>query len=115
MHKTYQLYELLYKCLASMPKRDRYALGLKIEQQTLDFFELIMLASAKTGSRKLLILQKADLKLRMLQLFVRLAQDIKVLPVKRYIELEEKLLELGKMIGGWLKFLTSPENKRTSG
>jgi hypothetical protein len=73
-----------------------------------------MMASAKTGPSKLLVLQKADLKLRVIKLFVRLAQDIKVLPVKRYVELEEKLLELGKMIGGWLKFLTSPENKRTS-
>lgn len=97
-----------------MPKRDRYALGLKIEQQTLDFFELIILTSAKTGPSKILILQKADLKLRMIQLFVRLARDIEVLKIKRYIELEEKLLELGKMIGGWLKFLGAPENKKTS-
>jgi len=95
-----------------MPKRDRYALGLKIEQQTLDFFELVMMASAKTGPSKFLVLQKADLKLRMIKLFVRLAQDIKVLPIKRYIELEEKLLELGKMIGGWLKFLTSPDKTK---
>ncbi len=97
-----------------MPKRDRYALGLKIEQQALDFFELIMMGRAKTGPGKILILKKADLKLQMIQLFVRLAKDIKVLPVKRYIELEEKLLELGKMIGGWLKFLAPPDDKRTS-
>jgi len=94
-----------------MPKRDRYALGLKIEQQTLDFFELIMMAYVKTGQSKLLILQKADLKLKMIKLFVRLAHDIKVMPTKRYIELEEKLLELGKMLGGWIKSLNALKTK----
>ena len=95
-----------------MPKRDRYALGLKIDQQALDFFELILMGRVKTGNSKFLILQKADLKLSQLKFFVRLAYDLKVLPEKRYIELEEKLLELGRMLGGWLKFLNLAEPKR---
>lgn len=95
-----------------MPKRDRYALGLKIDQQALDFFELILMGRAKTSSSKFLILQKADLRLSQLKFFVRLAYDLKVLPEKRYIELEEKLLELGKMLGGWLKFLNTDDTKR---
>ena len=70
-----------------------------------------MMAYVKTGPSKLLILQKADLKLKMIKLFVRLAHDIKVLPTKRYIELEEKLLELGKMLGGWIKALTALKTK----
>jgi hypothetical protein len=34
-----------------------------------------------------------------------LLKDIKSIPEKKYILLEENLYEIGKMLGGWIKFL----------
>ncbi len=62
-----------------------------------------MLAREKTGASKKLILKKADFKITIIKLFCRLAFDLKVLQEKHYIEAEEKLLELGRMLGGWIK------------
>ena len=104
VHKTYQLYSYLHKCIAVFPKKDRFTLGIKIEQTALEFFELIMLAREKTGMSKQLILKKADFKITMMKLFCRLAFDLKALQERWYIEAEERRLEIGKMLGGWFKY-----------
>ena len=63
-----------------------------------------MLAREKTGASKLLILKKADFKITMMKLFCRLAFDLKAMQERWYIEAEEKLIEIGKMLGGWIKY-----------
>ena len=87
---------------------------MKIEQQALDFFELILLAREKVGVSKLLILKKADFKITTMKLFTRLAHDMKTLPQSRYIEGEKRLLELGKMLGGWIKYAKGPRDEALS-
>lgn len=62
-----------------------------------------MLARGKTGASKLLILKKADFKITMMKLFCRLAFDMKAMQERWYIEAEENLIEIGKMLGGWIK------------
>lgn len=94
----------MHKCIAIFPKKDRFTLGVKIEEQALEFFELIMLAREKTGMSKLLILKKADFKITMMKLFCRLSFDLKAMQERWYIETEDKLLEIGKMLGGWIKY-----------
>ena len=41
----------------------------------------------------------------MLRVFLRLSLDVKALPQKRYITLQEKLDEIGRMLGGWIRSL----------
>ncbi len=53
---------------------------------------------------KLLILKKADFKITMMKLFCRLSFDLKAMQERWYIEAEDKLLEIGKMLGGWIKY-----------
>ena len=40
----------------------------------------------------------------MMKLFCRLAFDLKAMQEKYYIETEERLSEIGKMLGGWIKY-----------
>jgi hypothetical protein len=39
----------------------------------------------------------------LLKFFLQVAWEIKALDNKKYIRLSEKLDEIGKMLGGWLK------------
>ena len=48
-------------------------------------------------------LEKASVKLGLLKILIRLSNDIKILDNKKYLELEEKIIEIGRMIGGWIK------------
>lgn len=49
------------------------------------------------------VLQKAAAKLDLLKFFLQIAWEIKSLDNKKYILLSEKLDEIGKMLGGWMK------------
>jgi len=76
---------------------------MRIEQNILEVLELFLLAQTKEKSSKSLILNKADLKIKTVKLFVRMAYEIKAIDQKKYLLLEERLLEIGKMLGGWIK------------
>jgi hypothetical protein len=86
------------------PKRDRFALVARIESNILELLELLLLAQTKEKSSRILILNKADLKITTIKLFIRMSYEIKALDQNKYIKLEEKILEIGKMTGGWIKY-----------
>ncbi len=69
----------------------------------LEFVELVLLAKSKTGLSQILLLNKSDIKLQTIKLVVRLSYEAKALPTSAYSKIEEQLLELGRLIGGWLK------------
>lgn len=81
----------------------RYSLGVRIENATLEIIELIYLASGKNNASRLLILNKADIKLKILSVHLRLAYKTRCLNDAGFAELSEKYIEIGKMLGGWIK------------
>lgn len=101
--KTYALYKLFYTCLAGFPKRDRYALGQRCEETLLKLMEGIIAATSQPQPKKLTILKRASGRLDMMKVWLRLAADLKLLDRKKYIELEEMVQEIGRMLGGWMR------------
>ena len=65
--------------------------------------ELVVVASRQGKSNKIETLRQAGLKLDTLKVFTDLAKDMKVIPQKKYDEMQENLSSLGRMIGGWIK------------
>ncbi|MBP6974813.1 MAG: four helix bundle protein [Candidatus Pacebacteria bacterium] len=58
--------------------------------------------------QKVIMLGKVISKLDTLKFFMQLAWENKLIPQIKYIELSQKLEEIGKMLGGWRKGLQSP-------
>jgi hypothetical protein len=50
-----------------------------------------------------MILNKTDIKLKLLKFFWRIAFETKTIDQKKYISVEESLDEIGKILGGWIK------------
>jgi hypothetical protein len=48
-------------------------------------------------------LQEFDVEITKLKAYLRLSHDLKFLPTKKYEVWSEKVVEIGKMLGGWLK------------
>lgn len=94
---------LLYAVTQHFPKKDRFALGQKSEQLTLDILELLFSANAVAGQERLVIQKQIDLKLKIVKTVIRLSFDVEAMNQKRYIALEKSLHELGRMLGGWMK------------
>jgi hypothetical protein len=83
------------------PKQEKYTLGQKIENTILETLELVLMASYTTNNYKIEILRKANNKIDFLKYLIRLAHETNSIKIKSYVIIEEKILEIGKNIGGW--------------
>jgi len=63
---------------------------------------------------KITLLGKIISKLDTLKFFTQLAWEGKLIPHDKYIELSAKLEEIGKMLGGWRKGLSTKTSETSS-
>ena len=103
IHKTYKFYLYLHKTVETIPKQDRFTIGLRCENVTLDILEMLYEANAKHGQNRLTVMQSLDLKLKIIQALIKALFDIKAIDDKKFLSLSEPLIEIGKMLGGWIK------------
>jgi hypothetical protein len=89
--------------LPHFSKDARYTLGNKIDSLFLEVIENILKAGYSDKLEKLIFLKRGSVKLDLLKFFLQIAWEIKSLDDKKYIKISEKLNEVGKMIGGWIK------------
>ena len=89
--------------MLNFTKESRYTLGQKIDSLFLEVIENIIKAGYSDKVEKEIFLKRASVKLDLLKFFLQIAWEIKSLDHKKYINLSEKLNEVGKMLGGWIK------------
>jgi len=63
----------------------------------------MLLASQLPRTEKLPILNGVSAKLNLLRITLRLAKDVQVIDLKKYIALQTIIDEIGRMLGGWIK------------
>ena len=100
--KTYLLIKEIYQITQQFPKTYKYSLGEEIQNKTWRLLDLIIeINSLKEKHPKIneLTLEFDKLKLR-----IRFAFEIKLIPEKRFINLQKQIAEIGNMISGWFKW-----------
>lgn len=105
LKRTVDLYREFYQYLKIFPKKDQYMLGKRCEEGIISFMELILLAVGLDKIRKLKALESANSKFDVLKVLLRMARELKMLDDKKYLLLEEKIQEIGRMLGGWIRSL----------
>lgn len=105
LKKTVDLYKEFYQYIKSFPKRDQYMLGKRCEDHIICFMELLLEAVGLQKSEKLRILEQASNKFDTLKVLFRMAKELKMMDNKKYLSLQEKQQEIGKMLGGWIRSL----------
>jgi len=93
--------EYAYVALRHVPKSERFTLGAEIRQCLWRGLRLIVRANASRDKRRYLF--ELDAEVKTLQALVRTAHKLAILPAKKYRIWSEMLVELGKMLGGWIK------------
>jgi len=83
------------------PKTSRFTLGQRLENITLDIFELLF--CVPKAQSKILTLEQISIKLDLLKILLRLAKDTRAINNNKYLELQSTLQEIGKMLGGWIR------------
>jgi hypothetical protein len=65
--------------------------------------EYLILASKKDDEQRINLLEKLDRELIKEKILVRLSNRVKAMSDSSYIDIEKRIIEMGKMIGGWIK------------
>ena len=99
--KSYDLYKVLHEAVKKYPKGDRYSLGERTQTHTLELIESIAKAGHAKKDWKVPLLEQAIVSLELLKVLVRLGQDTRCLNQKQYLEMQERMQEIGRMLGGW--------------
>ena len=83
------------------PRHHRYSLGIAIENRLQAILSLLL--RAKYSREKTTMLAEANIELELMRFQIRLAKDLKTLPIKSHGFAAERMLSVGAQIGGWLK------------
>ena len=101
LQKIFDMMEYGYGAMAQFPKSEKFALVTDIKHSMDRLLERCI--EAKKKYYKKTTLQDMDVELMKLRAYVRLSFNLKFLPMKKYEVWSEKLVEIGKMLGGWIK------------
>lgn len=101
VEKVYQLILWILPKLAKFPRDQRFLLGDKIEVALLDILELLI--TAVYSKEKKEVLTRANLRLEHLRFLTRITKDMGYINLKSYDFFCGQVLEIGRMIGGWMK------------
>jgi len=104
--RLYELYKLFYNYSTLFPKKDKYTIGTKCEMYIIATLELLLETGCAPRNEKLSLIKKANTKFDILKLFIRLLKDLDIINSKKYLELQNQIQEIGKMLGGWQRSLS---------
>src|SRR3989338_3230424 len=95
LQKSYEYYVIVSALVEHFPKKDRHALGIRIENATLCLIEEILLAEQAPDVLRDHILLEASVKNAMIKLLVRIAQEKKLIAATNYFRLSGMSEEMG--------------------
>ena len=99
--RGYEFAKWLLNHTGKYPKSYRFSVALKLENAILDFIELTTVANMRRD--KLPLLKKADEALAKMRLLFRLSYEMRFINLKSYEYGSNKIVELGRLLGGWIK------------
>jgi hypothetical protein len=99
--RGYDLSKWLLNHTGKFPKSYRFSVATKIENAILEFVELATVANMRRD--KLPLLRRADEALARLRLLFRLSYEMQFVNLTSYEYGSGQLVELGRMLGGWIK------------
>ena len=85
--------------IANFPRDYRFVLGERMERQLYAILENLIRAKYRRVRKA--VLEDVNLDLEILRFQVRLAKDLRCLPLKSYGQAAEQITDIGRQVGGW--------------
>ena len=96
--------------LAQFPRSEKHTCAATIEAEM--YTLLRWCVTAECGYKMKTSIQEMDVSQKTIQRLIRLAMGQKFLPMKHYNSWSERLVEIGKMVGGLVKAVNQPAQHR---
>ncbi|MGO8746123.1 MAG: diversity-generating retroelement protein Avd [Thermoguttaceae bacterium] len=87
--------------IAKFPRDQRFVLGERMERQLHAILENLIRARYTPARRG--ILEQVNLDLEILRFQIRLAKDLRCLPIQGYGLAAGHITDIGRQVGGWLR------------
>jgi len=107
LQKIYDMMEYGYQALVQYPKAEKFALATDIKRCMDTMLERAIEAHKRYFKKN--TLQELDVEIMKLKAYLRLSMNLGFLPFKKYEIWSAKIVEIGKMLGGWLKTVNGPK------
>lgn len=108
LQKIFDMMQYGYGALAQYPKSEKFALVTDIKRSMDTMLERAIEAQKKYYKKT--TLQELDVEIMKLKAYLRLSHELGFLPIKKYEVWSDKVVEIGKMLGGWLKSVNSQKS-----
>ena len=99
--KIYDMILYAYPALEQMPKSQKFSLPQDMKHCMDRIMRLTISANKKYTKRT--TLQELDVEVAALKIYLRIAYDLRYLPSKKYEVWSGMMVEIGKMVGGWIR------------
>ncbi|MBI2100453.1 MAG: four helix bundle protein [Candidatus Vogelbacteria bacterium] len=104
VHKLREFYLTAYLVGKKLPKRERFGLWGKIETVILEVLVLLIEAGLSSKINKLPILERTRIKIETIKQLVRLSNEGKIIEEKAYLDQQNQLQEISRMLNGWIRY-----------
>ena len=99
--KVYDMIMYAYPAIEQFPKAQKFSLAQDMKR-CLDNIMRYIIAANKKYTKKT-TLQELDIEVAALKVYIRMAHELGYLPPKKYEVWSKMTVEVGKMVGGWIK------------
>ena len=100
--KAEDLLDFVYPVLINFPNAEKFALSQEIKQAFYALLRNIMLANNIRTKRRL-YQEEVDAHLKLLLVLFTVAKKQKYITQKKNVQIQQRLTEIGKLLGGWMK------------
>lgn len=112
INRTYESYKAVIDICEHVKKPIRYSLGRSLEEGILSLLQDLILAKNAPKPHKGSYLIRAESHLEISVLKLRLFLELHLANETKIFQTQSKLLEIGRMLGGWKKSLATLPSPR---
>ena len=108
-YEEYMLY--IIPVLNYLPRTEKFSIGTDFKQVMYSCLEDILFISKLEKSHRLVYLNKIDAKLNTQRIMLRVMKKFQWIDIKKFNIAMEKIYELGKILGGLIKYYAKDSKK----
>lgn len=100
--KAEEALDFAYPMIINFPNAEKFSLAQEIKQAFYGLLRYIMLANNVKNKRRE-YQEEADAHLKHVIILFNVSKRQKYITTKKNVQLQERLAEIGRMLGGWMK------------
>lgn len=109
--KTEKYIEYILQIIIKLPRTEKFSIGNEYKQSMYEMLRNIMYLSKIEQNQALNILNKIDAELNTQRIFLRIMKNNKWIDERKFKIAMEQIYELGKILGGLLKYYAKNNKK----